>query len=729
MMSYSGKYLIRRTLLALFVFAPSQYASCQQDNAVSWLLRSMEIASEISPSGVYEESQQVRLQLLQARGWALSGDVERTLELLPAVDGNDAEWASGGGGMVRLLLFNLETSEVLRSLLKVMVNKGQLLQALDLAQIVFEQRRLELYMDLGLSLDPEQSDLNFDVLDPEHKASVQMGRTGSLLAMNLLNEANAEYKSIDESFRAAKFERLSQHYLLNGDLESFTRLAQIDADRDTTSIMAQAAMLAGRSFDPAQIPNLNTLINNQSIDPAQLPMIALAYLDQGQVEEGRKLLLESSGSGSETWEHVAIRTGEHEWLHNYYQSIKSPWRRSERYFQYALRLLKADEHQQADRIAVLSLESAQQIPSASTRGLALRLLSEYHSQAGNLEKVAELVGQIETLNPPLPRDLSLARIQLAISQMASGDAAAAREILLSIEDQAIRITGWIDVAGNARDSNPASYDDFVAAAREDILSHEQSREQQSGWSELIAMQTKADDLQGARQSADIAATAGHGAAALDVIVDYQISKEDFDNARNTIESIPAGIDTRTGGKRRQKAMGRLLTKLIETGNTLKAKEILEQMERGHVRELHTPQVLQALVNEGSNDAAEELLASLKRSDMMERALAIILYDRASRGELPDPVRHLARVPRRRGAVLCWAATAAIKIVNPTHIDTWIDQLPDLNCQAFALAGAAYGIQQIDNPQRLDKVFELVDPTRTEKRMARAMQESMGTRKR
>ncbi len=725
----TGIVLIQRTLLALLVFAPGQYASSQEDNAVRWLLRSMEIASEIVPSGVYEESQQVRLHLLQARGWALTGDVERTLALLPAVDGNDAEWASGGGGMVRLLLFSLETSEVLRSLLKVLLSKGQVLQALDLVQLVFEQRGLDLYLDLGLTLDPAQNDLNIASLAPEHKASVQMGRSGSLSERKLLDEARAEYNSIDESLRAAEFEKLSQYYLLNGNLENFTRLAQVDAGHDSSSILAQSAMFAGRSFDPAQIPNLNTLIKNHSIAPAQLAMIALAYLDKGQIDEGRKLLLDSSGSGSEIWEHVATRTGEHEWLQNYYQSIKNPWRRSERYFQYALRLLEAGEHQQADRIAALSLESARQIPSANSRGLALRLLSEYHSQADNLERVAELVGQIEKLEPPQPRDLSLARIQLAISQLVSGDVGAAREILLSIEDQAIRISGWLAVAAKASDNNPASYADFVAAAREDILSYEQSREQQSGWRELITMQTKVDDLQGARQSADFAASAGYAATALDVIVDYQLSKEDFDGARKTIESIPAGIDTRSGGNRSQLAMGRLLTKLIETGNALKAMETLRQMEQGHVRELHTPQVLQELVNEGRNDAADELLATLKRSDMLERALAIVLYDRASRGELPDPLRHLSRVPRRRGAELCWAATAAIKIVKSTRIDKWIDQLPDSNCRAFALAGAAYGIQQIDHPNRLDEVFELVDPTHTEKRMARAMQESMATRKR
>lgn len=630
--------------------------------------------------------------------------------------------------MVRLLLFNLESKEVLRSLLKVLVSKGQLREALELVQSVFETRKLNLYLDLGLLLEPGQADLNIDSLEPAHKASVQMGRTGSLLAMNLLDEAKEEYQRIAQSFRVAEFEKLNQHYLLNGKLESLTRLAQMDAGADNASIMAQAAIYAGRSFDPAQLPNLQTLINDQSIDPGQLAIVALTYLDHGQTAEARRLLLEASGSGSETWEQVAIRTGETQWLHNYYRSIKDPWRRSERYFQYALRLLKADAQEQADRIASLSLESARQIPSVNSRGLALRLLSEYHRQAGNPEKLAELVGQIEALDPPQPRDLSLARIELALGLLAGGDAAATRELLLSIPDERIRITGWVKAAGQARDSNPASYDDFVGRAREDIRSLEQVSGQQSGWRELIVMQTEAGDLPGAGQSADIAASAGHGTAALEVIVDYQIGKQDFDGASKTIASIPAGIDPRSGGNRRQLALGRLLTKQIETGRTLQAQEILQQMEEGHVRELHTPRVLQALVDEGRNDAADELLASLKRDDMIEMALAIVLYDRASRGELPDPVRHLARVPRRRGSVLCWAATAAIKPVEPGPIDSWIEQLPGSNCRAFALAGAAYAIQQIDHPQRLDEVFDLVDPTRTEKRMARAMQEMMPMRK-
>ena len=718
-----------RILLVLLVFAPSQYAHCQQDDATRWLLQSMQTAKQIKPSGVYEQSQHVRLKLLQARGWALTGDVERTLELLPAADGNDAEWASGGDGMVRLLLFRLETGEVLRSLLNTLVSKGQEQQALELVQLVLEQTKINLYLDLGLSLDPEKSDLKIDTLEAKLKAAVQMGKTGSLLAKDRVDEARKEYNSIDQSFRAAEFEKLNQHYLVNGKLESINRLVQIDAGRDTASIMAQAAMFAGRSFDPAQFPNINMLIKDETIDPAQLAMIALAYLEHGQIEQARRLLLESSGKGSQSWEHVAMLVGEHEWMQNYYQSIKDPWRRSERYYQYALRLLKANEKEQADRIAVLSLESALQIPSVNTRGLALRLLSEYHRQAGNLERVAELVQQIEILDPPQLRDLSLARIQLAISQVESGDAAAAREILLSIQDKKIRITGWVEAAGKARENSSASYDDFISTAREEILAIQQKNEQQSGWRELIGMQTLAGDLRGARQSADIAASTGHATAALEVIVDYQISMEDFVEARLTIESIPAGIDNRSGGKPRQKAMGRLLTKLIETGNTLKAKKILEQMEQDHVRELHTPQVLQALVKDGKSEAAEELLATLKRSDMIERALSIILYDRASRGELPDPVRLLSKVPRRSGAELCWVATAAIKPMKPTQIDTWIDQLSDNNCRAFALAGAAYGIQQIDHRKRLDQVFELVDPAHTEKRMARAMQESMGIRRR
>lgn len=722
----TGVYLLGRALLILHLLSASPYAASKDEDAVRWLQRSGETAGAVAPSGVYEESQRVHLHLLQARAWALLGDVERTLELLPAADGDKAEWTSGGDGMVRLLIFNLETGEVLRLLLGTLINRGHLAQGLELVQSMYQRRGLDLYLDLGLSLHDAPSKLNLKPLEPAHIASIQMGWTGALLARDLLEEAGATFHAIDESLRPAVFEKLSRRYLLDGNLDDLIRLAQMDAGHNSAKILAEAIIRAGRSIGSDQVPDLVDLIKAQSFDSTQLAMIALRYLEQNQIDAGRRLLFEASGNGSETWEQVAIRTQEHGWLRNYYRSIKDPWRRSERYYQYALRLLQTDARQDADKIAALSLESVQQIPSANTRALALRLLTEYHSRAGNPESVAELVRQIENLDPPQSRELALARVQLAISQVGISDVAAVREILASVDLPRIRVTGRVLTAAAARGGNPSAYDGFVAAAREDIRSLEIVSEQQSAWSELISMQTEAGDLAGARQSADLAADTGHSAAALEVIADYQISREDFDDARDTIGSIPGGADIRSGADRRQLALGRLLTKLVEKGRALEAMETLAQMDPGPVRELNTTQVLQALLDEGRYDAAESLLSGLHRPDMIEHALAILLYDMAVRGELPDPVRHLARIPRRRGAALCWAASAAVMIENPARINAWVDNLPDANCRAFALAGAAYGVLLPDQPGRVNAVFELVDPVRVEKRMERAMLETLAT---
>ena len=84
-----------------------------------------------------------------------------------------------------------------------------------------------------------------------------------------------------------------------------------------------------------------------------------------------------------TWEQAAIRLDRDAWLEARYLAIESPWRRSERFHQYARRKLDDGEGQEADRLAGLAAESAEKIPDGSTRWLAYQLLASYYARAGD----------------------------------------------------------------------------------------------------------------------------------------------------------------------------------------------------------------------------------------------------------------------------------------------------------------------------------------------------------
>jgi len=705
-------------------------AESEPANATRWLAQSEASAARLQTTGVYASYALTRVRLAQARAYAMLGDVENTRSHLPYADGAQPEWSSGGDGMVRMLLVSLDLDEIHASLLAVLADAGRTDDAYAYVAGLDPTQSIDpAYLQLGtaLAMAGQTKARTPAGLTAMQSALRDAGIAQSLLQAGRPDAARDVIDAIEpETDRVQAVTILARRLVAGQDFDPVARLVELDVlpARETAELAQYAMSFALLSGDLNTATRLTAQVEEPAARDRLDATLAFALAEDGQQARAAEIFDAAKLYQAPTWEQAAIRLHRDAWLEAHYLAIKSPWRRSERLYQYARRKLDDGEKGEANRLAGLAAESAEEIPDGSTRWLAYELLAGYYARAGDPNAAATWAGKI----PTEPQDARRLQIQAAAAVVEAwaraGDVKRALAEAGRIEDPLGRVSGLTAAAAATFKRNLDAYRRLVTAAEHSLRSAGEAsrRQRQDGWADLVTMQCRAADLDGAMETAARAMTAGEGAAAYEAIVTFTLEAGDLSAAEQAARALPAGIDPDTGRDARAHAFVQVTESLAENGEGLKAATLLGEIDQKHAREMATPAVVEALIARGEQARAIELAVVLKRDDARERAVGVVLAALAAQGVLPDPAKLMSKVPARYGGELCWASAAATG-ADPQSLDRWLDALQQPECRAFAYAGAVYGQLAPPADRKPADLFARLDPSQAEARMAEAMQKS------
>ena len=722
-------------LLSLALGAASaSMAGSEHANPERWLAQSEASAAGLQPSGVYASYGMTRLRLAQARAYALLGDVENTRSRLPYADESQPEWSSGGDGMVRMLLVSLDVDEIHASLLAVLTQSGRIDDAyayvagLDPA-VGVDAAWLQLGTALAIT-DQTGARASID-LTARQSALRDAGIARGLLQAGRTDAARELIEAIEpEADRNQAVAMLGRRLIAEQDLDTVTGLLELEvlSARETAELAQYAMSHALLSGDLTTATRLTALVEDPVARDRLDATLAFVLAEGGQTTRAAAIFDAAELYQAATWEQAAIRLDRDAWLEARYLAIESPWRRSERFHQYARRKLDDGERQEADRLAGLAAESAEKIPDGSTRWLAYQLLASYYARAGDPDTATAWAGKI----PAEPQDARRLQTQAAAAVIEAwvraGDTGQALAEAEEIEDPLGRASGLTAAAAVASRTDQDAYRRLVAAAEESLGSagEKPRRQRQTVWAGLVTMQCRVGDLDGAMGTAARSMAAGDGGAAYEAIVTFTLEAGEPGAAEQAARALPTGIDPDTGRDARAHALAQVTEAVARNGAGLEAARLLGEIEQKHLREVATPAVAEALIAQGEQAAAIELAVALKRDDVREQAVGAVLQALAARNVLPDPAGLMDKVPARYGGELCWASAAATG-ADVQSMDRWLDALEQPACRAFAYAGAAYGRLAPPAARKPADLFGRLDPSQTEARMAEAMQKSASGR--
>jgi hypothetical protein len=700
-------------------------------DAKRWLDLSDKAAASLQPSGVYASYALTRIRLVQALAYALLGDVENTQSRLPYAGDPRPEWSSGGDGMVRTLMVSLDLDEIHASLLTVLAEAGSVQDAFEYAAgLTPEQNSEGAYLQLGMALARADRAMLVDTpgLTASQQANATAGKAWVLLERDDLDDARDVLLSIEpEETRIQTIAVLGRKLIAENQFANVVRLLELGVlpESETSALASEALSFTLLSGDLATATQLADRAGESVARDGVDAQLAFALAVSGEQTRAAKVFDQVKLKQAPMWEQVAMRLNRDAWLEKYYLALNSPWRRTERLYQFAVRKLTADDRNEADRLAALAEKSAEEIPAGSTRWLALELLAEYYAKAAEPPAAAAMAAKIADDTPDGQREKAKADAAVVEAWARAGGIEQALRAADGMADPLVRASGLTAAANAAFANDRGAYERLVLAAQSSLGSMDESRfrERQGGWARLVTMQCRVGDMSGAMKSAASATSAGDAAAAHEAIVKFAIEAGDLNIAEQAARALPAGMDFSVGqDHRRGEALGQVTKALAANGDGRAADVLLEDIEQQHVRELATAAVAEALIAQGEQDKAIELAIALRRNDAREHAVGVVLRAMAEQHLLPDPEQLMSRVPERTGAEVCWASAAAAG-ADRDRLDPWLQALDQPACRAFAYAGAAYAVRATPAELEPADLFSRSDPAMNEARMLEAMQKN------
>lgn len=723
-----------RAILALLSLAlgaaPDSMAESERASATRWLAQSETSAAGLQSSGVYASYALTRLRLAQARAYALLGDVDNTLSRLPYGGGSQPEWSSGGDGVVRMLIVSLDMDEIHASVLQALAGAGRIDDAYGYVTRLDPARGIDAaFLQLGtaLAMSGRTGARAPEGLTAMQSALRDAGTAQGLLQAGRPDAARNVIEAVEpESDRNRAVAILGRRLIAEQDLDTVTALLELKVlpARETAELAPYAVSHALLAGDLTTASRLTALVEDPVARDRLDATLAFSLAEAGHTARAAEVFDAAELYQAATWEQAAIALNRDAWLEERYLAIESPWRRSERLYQSAMRKLDDGDRQQADRLAVLAAESAEEIPDGSTRWLAYQLLAGYYARAGNPDAAAAWAGKIPA-EPEEARRLQTKAAAAVIEAWArAGDTGRALAEAERVDDPLGRASGLEAAAAATFGTDRDAYRRLVTAAEESLGSAGEDfrRQRQAGWGGLVTMQCRVGDTAGAMKTAARSMAAGDGAAAYEAIVTCTLESDDLGAAEEAARALPTGIDPDTGRDARAHALAQVTEAVAGNGAGLEAASLLAEIEQKHLRELATPAVAEALIAQGEQAAAIELAVALERDDVREQAVGALLRALAARNLLPDPDSIMDKVPARYGGELCWASAAATG-VDVESMDRWLEALEQPACRAFAYAGAAYGRFAPPAARKPADLFGRLDPSQAEARMAEAMQKN------
>ena len=407
-------------------------ASYAADDEVArrWLDQSDDAAGLLEPSGVYASYSITRLRLAQARVYASLGDVENTRSRLPYGRDPRPEWSSGGDGMVRELIVSVDLDDIHQRLLEKLATGGRIDEALQYVEDLNEaQQGSGIHLQLGRALAQAGiSDQAISVLPAQQQANARAGFAWAMLEAGRLIEAKNNLMAIKpREQREQTVGLLVRTLMANNVLPLASRTLELDilSAGVNAALVQQVVSTALRTGDATEVVSLVQRIEEPGARDNLDAQLAYVLATAGDHAGATEVFDNAPRREASTWEQVAMLLENDAWLEERYLAIENPWRRTERLYQFALRKLAAGERREAERLADLCLTTIDEIPSSSTRWLALRLLAEYHARAANPAAAAARTAQIPTdgREAKLERGQALAAVVEAWARAGDTDAA------------------------------------------------------------------------------------------------------------------------------------------------------------------------------------------------------------------------------------------------------------------------------------------------------------------
>lgn len=700
---------MRRVVVAVFCLVTCHVFAIDQSAANKWLALSDQARATIEPSGVYGTFELAQLQMLQALSYGKLGNVEETLRRLPFSRG-DEDWTSGGDGMIRTLVAGETLRDIHLALFRALAANNDF-QGVGhyLARLNPNQQSLDIYFDLGYVFGSSavSNDLRGDQL-----AQFQIGTVRRAIQSKDDQAALRLLNSITADDQALVLDQQAQLLMLSGAWVEVAQLYRLGLDAD----IVDAALLVDAIGMTVRAGSLDTAIElldlvGDKANENHLVQIAMAYT-QHDLARAKEVFDRAQSKTHRSWEVVALQIGADDWLKRYYAGLDDPWRRAERFYQFAKRQLESGASEDAEQSALLAAMAVNEIDAGQTRALALQLLTEYYALAGKpaeVKKFAEQIGKEETL----ARYRHEAQVQLAIAWANSGNPKGAKQAAMSIDDIPFRLQGLTQAAHVLHASDMPAYQDLIALARDQCQFIKTDAEKNQAWTAVLKVQLRLGDSAGAGKTVTLAANAGASDAAFTALANHYMTENAFPQAVTAAMQLPEDDQFQ-----RQKVLGEIVKAAAQAGETDLAVDALAMINQIHIKELTMPTLAQALVKAGRSTEAASLIEGVFRSDARGNILSVLLGTYSAQGELPVSSL-LDHVPKRGGAALCFAA-AATASVTPAMMDQWLAELREPRCQAFAAAGAAYGNLGLAES---GDVYSLVDPVRTMERVGTGMQRS------
>ncbi len=709
-----------RTPLSFLFFSAVFLFTCQVSrtaelSAADWMVMSQKSSGSPSPVTPPTNFQTIQLLLSQAMAYSAAGDIDKLTETMHRIQVPGAKWMDGGEGMMRQTLVKSEILSIHKIAISALAKKNRFNDALtycmDLAQ---EADAEEIFFYLGRQLaDKDSIPDKPDSLSQKLYAAMRLGVVSSLIDHSQKKAATVLCKQIETGLQKQIINHMLPILLLNGSMDSFQKLLAFSSEQkilEQNTLLFVLNRLSTSKRVERTVPLLAPFIppDNEALQAS----LALSYLSSNRPDLAENIFTGFPDKNLRKWETVAVSLKKDDWLLKYYQSQTNQWRKTERLYQLAKRMLGDGKHDQSLPIAEMAVESAARIPSEQTRATAHSLLAQYFALSGDVSRTREMT---ELISSSQVRNLAKATAQLAKSQMKSGFPEDAVKTALSINDAGLRGDALLLAAAVA--DNEKDYSHMVKLAEQNCTAISEKRLREKAWQKLAQMQLQREDYQGIKKTIELALLSGSGSAAAEELIAHYILQQSFDKAFSVARLIPDSFDNSKGYNRQQRSFQTIITAIADAGKGLYAMEEMQRITNKSTWDLTAPAVARALANEGNFDAIASLLNKIQRNDARAKVMSLLLLTQLKNGALPDG-NQLAMLPKSYRGRYCWAA--AFSQADIQTFTSWVKDLPSENCRSFACAGKAFVLTAPQEFRKPDKLSWMFDPAKMQDQIMNAM---------
>ena len=697
-----------RKHFSFFIISAVLLFSCGRSHgaelkATDWIQMSQKTSESLFSAAAPTNFQTIQLLLSQAMAYSAAGDTEKLKETLQRIQAPGAKWLSGGDGMMRQVLVESEILDIHKLTLSVLAKEKRFNDALTYCLGLAETPNAEeIFFFLGRQL---KSDDNIPgkagTPTPQLYTAMQIGVVSWLVDHSQQETAAALVKQIDRELQKQIINRMIQILLLDKSWDSFNNLFVFSANQElleqNTLLFALNQLTIAKKN--AQIVPLLALLPHK--DDSLQSALALSYITAKHLDLAEKVFNNAPKKNLRKWETVAVALKKDDWLLEYYQTLTNPWRKTERLYQLAKRMLEDGVRDKSLHIAEIAVESASHISSDQTRSTAHTLLARYFALLGDVNRTQQMTRLIA---PSKTRNLQKATAQLANAQMKNGNLKDATQTALSIENDDIRGDALVLVAEAA--DREEDYAHIVTIAEQNFAKISERRSREKAWLKLAQMQLQQKDYSGVEKSIRLASLSDAGAAAAEALIAHSIQEQSFDKAFSVAQLIPDIFDPTRGYNRRQRSFQNIITAIAATREGRRAMEEMHRITEKSTWDMTTPAVARALADQGDFHAIATLLETIQRSDARGEVVSLLLLTQLKAGTLPE-YDQLAKLPKRGMGRYCWAA-AVFSQTNTQTFTSWLEDIPSESCRSFACAGKAFAITsppEFRNPDTLSRMFE------------------------